>query len=155
MIWHACRTDLSVGVDLLEGQTHLHSRVNARVCGASFIMLEREDQVVKFADVSPFWIIVKLQKMSSWKSCATAWINPEDRQANVLVIHQPFHFGRKPDSSLSCPNLTVACNGKRQIQAAHIQKSLQQRNLPACCGSMDEVIINHMTQKQESFEGSI
>ena len=92
--------DLGAGVELSEGQTHLDSHADACVCGANFVMLEREDQVVECADVSPFSDDCEPVKDIPIASCATTWVNPEDGEPHVLVFHQSLYFGDKLDHSL-------------------------------------------------------
>ena len=85
--------DLGASVDLSEGQTHLDSHADACVCGANFMMLEREDQVVEHADVSPFSDDCEPIKDVPIASCATTWVNPEDGEPRVLLFHQSLYFG--------------------------------------------------------------
>ena len=96
--------DLGAGVDLSEGQTHLDSHADTYVCGGNFVMLEREDQVVECADVSPFSHDCEPMKDISITSCATTWLDPEDGQVHVSVFHQSLQFGDRLDHSLLCPN---------------------------------------------------
>ena len=98
--------DIGSGVDLSEGQTHLDSHADACVCGANFTVLEREDQVVECADVSPFSDDHEPMKDIPIASCATAWVNPEDGEPHALAFHQALHFGDKLDHSPLCPNQT-------------------------------------------------
>ena len=95
---------MDLGVDLSEGQTHLDSHADTCVCGANFTMLGREDQVVEYADVSPFSDDYEPIKDILIASCATTWANPEDGEAHVLVFYQSLYFGDKLDHSLLCPN---------------------------------------------------
>ena len=104
--------DLGAGVDLSEGQTHLDSHADTCVCGANFIMLEREDQAVECADVSPFSDDCERTKDILTASCATTWVDLEDGEAHVLVFHQSLHFGDRLDHSLLCPN-QIRDNGDR------------------------------------------
>ena len=95
---HVYKMDL--GKELSEGQTHLDSHADTCVCGANFVMLEREDQVAEFADVSPFLDDYEPIKDIPIASCATTWIDPENGQPHVLVLHQSLYFGNKLDHSL-------------------------------------------------------
>ena len=91
MSQHECKMDLES--DLSEWWTHLNDHANACVCGSNFVVLEREDQVMEFSDASPFLDDHEPIMDIPVASCATTWVDPEDRQAHVLVCHQLLLFG--------------------------------------------------------------
>ena len=146
---HVYKMDL--GKELSEGQTHLDSHADTCVCGANFVMLEREDQVVEFADVSPFLDDYEPIKDIPIASCATTWVDPENGQPHVLVLQSnarfyevtadipwdPYSKKSEEDERSTRSRLSETAssptggNSQREIKASYLQEPSRSRKLSA------------------------